>query len=104
MKVDRCKKSYLSCDDELVNGSWIKTRSGDWHQVLKVEGKGYVQSTTGSFSIQSRNDLMAKQIIYIFDGRFMQKKDISEVYKMYDEVYEPNHTHVVLELLEYKNC
>ena len=103
MKVDRCKKTYLVCGDEIVNNSWLKTKSGDWHQVLKVEGEGYVQSTSGSFSIQSRNDLMAKQIIYIFDGRFMQKRDISEVYKMYTETYEPNQTDVVLELLEYKN-
>lgn len=69
----------------IKQGDLIKSRGGNWHQVLKVKGSGHVQSTNG-MSIQSRNEEKATARIYIFDGEYMNIRSIEEVEKLYVDI------------------
>lgn len=102
MKVDTCVKSHLCVDDKISEGCWLRSRTtGEWHLVLNKKGEGYTQQSKTDHS-QSMNYPKAKERIVIYDGYFVNERDISDVYKMYDEIYEPNYTDVQLELLEFK--
>lgn len=86
-KMNPCIESEYT--EEIKQGDHLITKSGDYHLVLKVEGEGYIQSTRGNFSKehgsrQSMNYPRAKQRITIWDGLFVNKRDIEEVEKIYD--------------------
>lgn len=71
----------------LRKGDLLKTTSGDWHEVVKVEGPGHVQSTNGYWSLQSHNEGQTKQRVLIFDGyKFVSWRSIEEIEKLYTEV------------------
>lgn len=87
----------------IQQGDEIRSRSGELHLVLKVEGEGFVQTTNGGWGVQSHNEPKAKTRVTIWDGYFTNTRDIDEVDKMYTELIHQKIDNVKDFLLYYRN-
>lgn len=88
---------------KLQPGYCLKTNGGDCHLVLKVLGEVFVQdSFDGHWSTQSRNS-SKEQAVMVWDGKFANKRSLSECDKAYCEILTPNDDEIIKVLKKINN-
>jgi hypothetical protein len=92
----------LFAETEIKNGDWLQSRTGGWHQVLRVLGEGHTQNDAGrGWSIPPLKDNKAERRVVLFTGRFLSTYDIDEVPRMYEQIYRPEYDERHYELMDY---
>lgn len=73
--------------NKIKTGDLIQTKSGDWHLVLTIEDRGFVQEGfNGQWGTQGRNEPQCERIT-VYDGyKFINRYSYDEIKKIYSEI------------------
>jgi len=78
-------------EDKLMPGWCLKLKNKyEYHLILKIIGNAFVQDYfDGKWSTQSRNEEKGT-VLFIWDGKFLNKISLKELVLLYDEFEEPD--------------
>lgn len=70
---------------EIEIGDRLLSKGGDWHEVLRVDGPGHVQTTNGVWSAQHNGETKSQSVIWLFTGYSLAKVSGEEIPKLYTD-------------------
>ena len=70
---------------EIKTGDRLLSKGGDWHEALKVDGPGHIQTTNGVWSAQHNGETKSGSVIWLFTGDSLAIVSGEEIPKLYTD-------------------